>query len=710
MNVFAPPQRPSRKTLVLSLLGLAAFLAVEALLLRHYIRTDARPPSWEQATQLQLALDYREAPAAGLGGFLTMKPKPGMPPYPPAYPWLLSGSAEPARAALWFNWAYMALLAVSLFAISWRFLPDARALAATLAFCASPGLQDLLTSRLVDLSLVALVAAGYWALLEADGFTVWLPSILFGVVFAAGMLHKWSYLAFMVPAYVIFFRALGDRRARLPLLAATALSAALFLPWYWSHLTLLPAWLARSWAAGGPSFWKGGAWAEYLIQANGALGPLLWALGFISLLAPQYARRRENAWMIAYWVVFSYVIWTVVPDRQIRFLLPGLAPLGLAMAATWPPAVSWTVTAFQLLCALNFFFGFVGPLKLATPLVPMTFLENHPPLKADWKIEDILRRVETARDPSRPITAVAFVADDESFNAPAFRWMQRRLRLPHTQLRGVNKRLCELSEFLLLKSGKPAPGGKAEALEKAAKAVMDPDGWFQNSYQIVQNWSLPDGTTAELYRQRSMRRRPAGGRKLSYMFFEAGKTQVRGLNLDMGAWDPRNSAFPLVMLSADRVDSQGLSLRGVTADLENFSFVPLYEGGLGDYAWDDIRLMRLDRVVVRSLQVDAADVKKYVEKRVPGLQLGGLTLDGTVKASGVWKGRPVAVEASLELDREARRLRLRVLSASYMGISIPPAFFAPIRALDLSLAATPERPFDVELPGLTIRGDRLTVP
>jgi len=710
MNEFAPPQRPSRKTLVLSLIGLAAFLAVEALLLRHYIRVDTRPPSWEQSTQMQIALDYHEAPATG---FYASVPKPGLPPYPPAYHWLLRGAydtKDPAHAALWVNWAYMAILALSLFAISWRFLPDARALAATLAFCAAPGLQDLLTTQLLDLSIVALVSAGYWALLECDGFTLWLPSLAFGLLYALGMLHKWSYVTYMLPAYIIAGRALGDRRARGKVLAAAVVSGALFLPWYWAHLTLIPAWLARGWAQGGEPFWQGGAWASYLVQSCGELGPLLWALGFISLLAPQYARRRENSWILAYWVVFSYVTWTVIPDRQIRFLFPGLVPLGLAMAATWPPALTWSVTAIQLVCALNFFFGLAGPLQLQTPLVPMTFLENRPPMRADWKIPEILARIEAARDASRPITSVALVANDEYFNAATFHWMQGRLNLPHTQLRGVNARLCELSEFLLLKQGRLGPEGKIAGLAAAAKAVGDPDGWFQNSYEAVDRWPLPDGSTALLYRQRRGRAKPPGGRRLAYLFFEAGKTQVRNLNIDLGDWDRGASAWPTVMLSADRIQNSGLTVRGVTADLENFSFAPLYEGGLGDYDWNDLRLMRLDRAVVRSFQVDAADLKAYVEKRVPGLSLGVLTLDGTIKASGSWNGRPVAAEAALELDRAGHRLTLRVLSASYMGFNIPPAFFLPIQELGLSLAPTPERPFFIDLPGLTLRGDRLTVP
>jgi hypothetical protein len=709
MNEFELPLRPSRKTLVLSLIGLAAFLAAEALLLRHYIRVDTRPPSWEQAVELQSVLEDHESPAGGGAAAVD----PAKPLIPPAYRWLMNeafDAKDPAHAGLWINWGYMAVLALSLFAISWRFLPDSRALAATLALCAAPGLQDLLTTPIVDLSLVALVTAGYWALLESDGFTYWLPSVAFGVLHAVGMLHKWSYMSYMLPAYLIAARALGDRNARLKVLAAAAASGALFLPWYSAHLTALPAALARSWAEGGGPLWRDGGWANAFAATIGETGPLLWILGLISLLAPQYTRRRENGWVLAYWVAFSCAAWAFMPDRQMRCFIPALVPLGLAMAATWPKNLTWSVTVVQLVCALNFFYGIAGPVQIPTPFVPLTFLQNRPPAREDWKIADILARIESARDKSRDFTPVAFVANDEEFNPATFRWTQSRLKLPHALFRGVNKRLSELSEFLLLKQGRLGPEDRIGDLAEAAKALNAPESWFPNAYEQADKWPLPDGSTAVLYRQRGGRAKPASDRRLAYAYLEAGKILVHGMNIDLGAWDQGASVWPTVMLSADRVDADGVTVRGIAADLVNFSIFPLYEGGRGDYAWNDMRLMRLDRVIVRSAQIDAAEIKKYAEKRMPWMTLTSLTLDGTLKASGSWNGRPVALEASIEVDRPGRRLHLRVISASYMGMAIPPVLFGPVKELDYSLAPTPERPFFLDVSGVTLRNDRITIP
>lgn len=714
MNALASRRLPGR-TLTLCLLGLVAFLALEALLLRHYVRVDTRPPAWDQATHLEIALDYREAMAAGRWGDLWyLPPKPGMPPFPPAYQLLLSrayGSADPAHAALWANWLYLALLAASLFGLCWRFLPDSRALAATLAFCAAPGLQDLLTTPLVDLSVVAWAAAGYWALLASEGFTAWVPALLFGVLHAAGMMHKWSYFSYMLPAYLVAARAFGDRRSWRQVLAAALLSAALSAPWYWAHLAILPARLVQASSDFAVPFWKGRAWAEYLVQGGGSLGPPLLALGLIALPLARYDRRNHQAWVIALWAASSYAFWMVVPNRQIRFLLPGLAPLALAAAGAWPRALTWLLAIVQLAGAVNFFLGVVGPLRVATPLAPLVFLENAPPRREDWKIEEILRRVEADRDPTRAITNVTLIANDARFNGPTFHWAQRRLGLPHVRMRGVNKRLCELSEFVLLKTGRLGPATVIGGLPEAARVVAEPRGWFQTAYAEDARWPLPDGGAAVLYRQRRGRARPLARARLGYMVFRVGHVEADGLRADFGPWDAARSAWGRARLSAERLDARGLSVRDVSAELENFSLVPVYDGGgSGDYGWSDVRVMRLDRVVVGGLRVDAADLKVFLEKRVPGLTIARLTLDGTIKTEGRWRGRPVSAEAALDLDRAARRLRVRVLSASVLDVPIPPALFRPIKELNLSLDPNPETPFAIDLPGLTVKGGRLTVP
>lgn len=708
-----PPQAPHRKALVLSVLGLVLFLAAEALLLRSYNRTDTRPPSWDQSIHMEIALDYREALRDGrLSDAWYLAPKPGMPPFPPAYHLLLSrayASADPAHAALWVNWFYLALLSISIFGIAWRFRPDETALAAVVVFVASPAIQDLLTTQLVDLPVVALAAAAYWALLASEEFSLWIPALFFGVLHAAGMLHKWSFFSYMLPAYWLALSSLREKRSTLIMLSAAALSAALSAPWYMAHIALLPSRLVQASSDFAISPWSPGAWMVYFKQASNSFGPVVWLLGVAALIAPQFKRRREQSWVLIAWVAAAYVFWTIVPNRQLRFLMPGLVPIGVALAATWPRAVTWSTVALQLLCMVNFYGGWIGPVKLSLPLYALEFFENRPPAREDWKTEEILRKIEASRDPSSPISNVTLVANDTYFNAPTFHWMQRRLGLEHVRMRGVNRRLCELSDFVLLKDPKVGPGSVISGLPEASAEIRDPNGWFGQAYEEIARWPLPDSNNAILYRQRRGVKRPYDGKFLVYQHYTVGKVVISDLRADFGPWNAPKSVYESMKLSVGRIDVRGLVLSGTNIELFGAGFMPIRKKGREE-EWTDVRLLRLDRVRINALEIGADQLKTFLTQRVKGLVVDELVLDKTVRIAGTFNGKAVSAEAGLKLLDTPRRLKIDLMAVKLAGISVPLSTFREIKELTVSLQPNPETPFAIEMPGLTIAGGRLTIP
>jgi len=709
----APTSSSNRKALVLSLLGLALFLAAEALLLRSYIRTDTRPPSWDQAIHMEIALDYREALKNGrISDAWYLAPKPGMPPFPPAYHLFLMrayGSDNPANAALWVNWFYLALLSVSIFGIAWRFRPDETALAAVVLFAASPAVQELLTTQLVDLPMAALAAAAYWALLSSDEFMRWLPALAFGVLHAAGMLHKWSFFSYMLPAYWVALTAFRDKRSAFIMLLAAALSAALLVPWYAAHIALLPSRLVQASSDFAVSPWSFAAWTVYFKQASSSIGPIAWLLGTIGLLAPQYKRNREQGWVLLAWFVASYVFWTIVPNRQLRFVLPGLVPIGVALCSTWPKPVAWGTAALQLAAMLNFYGGWVGPVKLDLPFYSFEFFENRPARKEDWKIEEILRRIETERDPATPISNVTLVANDTYFNAPTFHWMQRRLGLAHARMRGVNRRLSELSDFVLVKEPKVGPDGVISGLPEAAAETREPGGWFGKAYEEIARWPLPDANSAILYRQRRGLKKPYDGKFLVYQHYTAGKVVIKDLKATFGAWNPEKSVFRTMGITVGRLEVRGLVIEGADVELINVGFMPILKKGRED-DWVDIRLQRLERLRIQSLDVGAEELKAFLSQRVKGLIVDEVTLDKTVRVTGTFNGKPASAEAGLQLLDQPRRLKIDIMSVRLAGISVPLSMFREIKELTIPLYPNPETPFAIELPGLTIAGGRLTIP
>ncbi len=698
------------RVLALSLAGLALFLAWQALDLRRTIQSETRPPAWDQAIHLEIALDYKEALKAGrLSDAYHLAPKPGMPPFPPAYHLgLLAalGGEDPAGAALWLNWFYLAVLCVCLFGLAWHFRPDESALLATVIFACTPAVSDLLHTQLIDLSLVAWATALYWALIRSDLFRAWAASLAVGALFAVGMLHKWSFFSYLFPMYYYWLKALSDPKRRLPALAAAALGLGAAAPWYWSHLPIMLPRLFQASADFAVPFWKGGAFFNYFWECAAQLGPAFWLLSFIGLLVPQYKREGHRGVVLALWVLTAYVFWAVVPNRQMRFLLPGLPALAVAGLGAWPNAVLWLLAGFQAFTAANYTAGWVSRLVVPTPFHDLVFLPSDPPMRQDWRIADILKEAERRADPEEPVANVVLVANDTRFNGPNFVWTAKLLKLPKVRMRGVNKRLCELAQFVVLKTDKLGPKGVTEGLPEAAKLISDPDSWFARGYERAESWPLPDGSSAVLYQRKRPAAPPFKGRRLAYEYLDAGAFSAARLKLEFGDWDAARSAWRTVRLTAAELNLRGMKVEDLAVELEDALFIPLLDY---DGSWKDVRLLKLGRLRIVSARVSAEAFAGFLRERAKGLMVEALEVDGSLRVRGTLHGLRVGAEATAQLLDSPRRLRVELLGAKLGVTALPRWLWRRFQGYTLPLEPNPETPFFIELPGLTLK-DGISIP
>lgn len=704
--------RPNRKVLALSLLGLCAFLAWQALAIRSYVKIDTRPPAWDQAVHLEIALDYRHALAQGRWQDIAhLAPKPGMPPFPPLYHLALAklyDPAQPASSALWLNWFYLAALAICLFGISYYFRPDGTALLAAVIFCCAPAVQELVYTQLIDLSVVACSAAAFWVLLLSEEFRSWAFSLAFGALFAVGMMHKWSFFSYMLPAYFLWFKALGDRRSRWQAAAAAAVALAGFGPWYAVHLAVLVPRLVGAASDAAVPVWQGGAFFTYLFQMGDGLGPALWVLGLIGLLTAHYRRRSERGWLVVAWVVGSYVFWAVVPNRQLRFLLPGLPGLAVVCAAAWPDALLWAVAAFQVVTALNFTAGWIAPVSVSLPMASVTLFPSQPPRAQDWQIDSILADAAKRAPPAQPVDNLTLVANAPRFNGPTFTYELKRLGLPGLHIRGVNKRLCEFSEFVVLKGGSLGPPSVIGGLPEAAAAIQEKGGWFSKGYENVGSFELPDGSSATLFQRRHLTAPPFRSRKTRYQFYDNGSLQAQDLRVDLGPWDPASGTYPLARIAAGQLKLRGLKVDHAAVELEGLSLVSAAKPPAAE--WDDVRLLKLKRLKVDSLSVDAADLKNLLEHRVHGLTVQSLRVDQTLKVQALYGTLSLTLELRPELQAQPAALLLHLVDARVGVTPLPSMLTSAFQTIPVSFEPNPETPFEIELSSLTLRDNRITVP
>lgn len=706
----AVPTDPLRRIIVFSLIGLALFLAWQALAMRSYIAKDTRPPAWDQAIHLDIAFDYQQALSQGRwSDALHLRPKPGMPPFPPLYHLFLMqiyDSASPPAKALWVNWFYLVLLSVALFGLAFHFRPDWTALPCTLLFLCAPGMQELYYTQLIDISLVAFATACYWALVRSEEFRDWAWSLGFGVLFAAGMLHKWSFFSYMIPAYVVALKAVDDRKRRWQALAAAGVALVLFVPWYWTHFAVLVPRLFQATSDFAVPVWRGGAFFTYFLEMSESLGPLFWILSFIGILVPQFQRAGGRGWLLTVWFLSSYVFWAIVPNRQMRFLMPGLPALAVAGMGAWPQMLIYGVAALQLFTAANYPNGWITRIGIPVPFKDMVFFVNDPAATEDWKLDAILTTAQKLHRPAdHPVANITLVANHPRFNGPNFVWTSKRLKLPDVKMRGVNSRLCELSEFVLLKTGSLGPPGVISQLPEAAKLIGNARGWFMQGYESVGTWPLPDGSSAVLYQQKRLVRPPLPLSHYDFQYYESGQFTATDMKLELGTWDPVAAAYKSASLSGREAKLRGLELGTVRVEMEGLTFIPIADAGIG---WQDMRILRMSKLRIASASLDSEAVRAYIQSRIKGLTLSVLDLGKTVKAEGKFKAFALSAEVAVALSSDV--LHVNLLRAKLGPFIAPPSLLHGFDSFSLPLTPTTELPFRLELPGLTLANGRVSVP
>ncbi|MBI3549815.1 MAG: glycosyltransferase family 39 protein [Elusimicrobia bacterium] len=702
-------------SLAVGLAGLAAFLLWQAWLLHGFTRRDTRPPAWDQAIHLEIAYDYRAALAGrNWGDLWHLRPKPGMPPFPPMYHWgiivaqgVLGSGSDPkaaADAALWLNWVYLALLCGCIFGLAWEFLGDESALAAAVAFGCAPNVQWLLRNQLIDLPLAALAAAVYWAYIRSDGLRLWPGTVACALACAAGFLHKWSFFSYLFPLVLAVISYRGDLERRKKALAALAIVAALAAPWYVANLPPLFPRLFQASADFAIPFWRGGAFFTYFVASMEELGLGLFLLGWIGMLTIRLKRKAAWTWLLPEWVILSYLFWTIVPNRQFRFLLPGLPALAILACGPFPRPLIWGMAALQVFGALNYATGWIKPVALPTPVLSASFLSSEPPAPEDWKLVEIVREAAARKPADAAFANVTLIANDTRFNGPTFNWIVKRTGVP-VKIRGVNSRLCEFSQFVLLKKGSLGPGSVIGGLPEAAALVDAKGGWFDRAYAEAKRWPLPDGNEAVLYEQRKPAKPPIPPGRRQLPAFVSGAFEASDLYVEFGPWDAGTSTYDWIRLSAASARLRGLALSDLRAELRRARLVQVKEGD----ALGDVRLLKLGTLRLSSATIAAADLGRFAEERARGLKVESVQLDGNAVLRGAYKGIPLAAGVSAGLTNAPRGLYVGVSKAELSLLSVPAFLLARISPFLLSFDPTPEMPFTIEVPSVSMKEGRLKI-
>lgn len=688
-----------RKRFLWTCAALAAFAAWQAWTLRAYIAADTRPPAWDEANHLEVAWKYFHAASAGRWSDIwRYTPNAAIPPFPPLYHLGLSFSylfSNPAGTALWVNWFYLVLLSASIYSLTRKYWRADTAAGAVVIFICAPTVQELFRTQLIDLPLTAVVAAAYWALLHSDEFQRWSGSLWFGLAFAAGMLHKWSFFSYLFPAYWLIFAALRSRDRRPKALAAVGIGLGLSLPWYLIRTPLVLIRLTQASSDFVVPFWKGAAFFHYLSGMPSALGLPFCVLAGFSVWELR-SDRRPLIRLLLLWILSSYVFWALLPNRQMRYLLPGLTGLAVLIAAACPRPLILGLAAWQAFASL------IWPGAI--------------PAAEDWKISKVLETVASERKPG--LTAVAIIADTSYFNKLNFLWQADVSGIKNIEFRGVKDVPWELSEFVVFKKGDLAHSTVIENFHDAETAILRQNGWFSRAFEEHAHWPLPDGSAAVLYRRKRPVAAPFRERHLRLPLYFSSLAAVPEAELTFGAWNSGKGAYDHVSVRAREARLKGVLISNLHFELTGAVLVPDADDGKRG-----ARLVQIRRVEILSAVLTQKAIAELM-KRAP-LRIDALTLDGTARLEARIKGIPISVEVAPKSDAPGQACTAELLSVRLAGLPLPPHALlryganGPLLNLETAGDQTTLRtifglsrtlPFPVKLSGCSARDGRLSIP
>ena len=505
-----------------------AWLAL-ALALAVWLAMDRRPPEWDYANHLERAVLCAQDVARG--DWLAIIERSSF--YPPivscAAGLLYRVAPSDVAAAQAVILLFLGLGMAATYLLGRELGGSTAGVAAAWIFGSAPFVLYTALRFQLDLPLAAMVALGLWTLARTDGFTRTGASLLAGVAFAAGMLVKPPFAAYLLGPVVWLLARERSWTAVRNFGLAVVVAAALGLPWYGPRLLGLPLQIANrsvknAAIEGKPETFTASALAFYPTWLTPQLGLLAVAL-LLAGLAVAVVRRRGFA-IVAFLVPF--VLFTLVRNKDLRYTLP-LLPVAAVLGgmAAGAAAALGTRARMAVLAVL----ALVGAMQLGAtawgtppafrlPGLDVPSLLVSTPTSENWRQREILRAITTDSG-GRPAT-VSVVPNHHFFSVSNFRYYALRDGLPLRFTRAWDGEPVGI-EYVVLKTDAIGPAWTAEKIRRTtAQFAREPA--LARVYPVVGDFQLPDGSTGSL----RVRRIPEGVSATPERLAQALETAIRG--------------------------------------------------------------------------------------------------------------------------------------------------------------------------------------
>jgi 4-amino-4-deoxy-L-arabinose transferase-like glycosyltransferase len=357
---------------------------------------DARPLSWDPAAHLRIAFGYWSAFVSGSDRvWLDLLSVESF--YPPFYHLsllpVLAGLGFSADNAVMVNSFYMAVIILSTYGIGQRLYGRSTGLLAAFLISCYPFLAYISRQLSIGTALTAAVALSYYLFLCSENFENRKFSFWFSCSFAVGLLVKWTFIFYLLPAIIIgLFHTESDRPRKvlkkmsyylgmifalmvLPLvififgkgrevvlilecalvfalvrffpavnisakkiiniLTLTFVSLLVCFPWYAHNLAKMSRGISKFGLPDiimkGAMEWDLPIWGYYLEAAGRQMGMPLLLLFVVGFIVFLFNRKNFN-WLLFGWIVLPFLVFTFINNKGVRYTMPCLTAVSVVSA------------------------------------------------------------------------------------------------------------------------------------------------------------------------------------------------------------------------------------------------------------------------------------------------------------------------------------------------------------------------------------------
>ncbi|MBU06089.1 MAG: hypothetical protein CL877_09110 [Dehalococcoidales bacterium] len=531
---------------------------------------DKVPPTWDPSRHFYIALSYWHALDFNAENWWlnVLNVEPFYPPlyHLSLLPFfaLFGFSGDSAVLA---NSLYMFVIILSTYGIGAHLYDQRTGLLAAFLVSCYPILTYMSRMCMTDVMLTAGITLAYYFFLKSENFEDRNYTFFFSLTLAASLLVKWTCLVLILPPLILglwgsesvefkkrlvqfayyagmiialivfpFFLFLLDEGRWIFLTLELALVAFLVkrfkdvdlscqkvtnlvtmtgvcllicFPWYSHHLVnILKGLSLAGWRAarvGQVTTFGVDQWLHYIHLLKSDVSTLFFVL-FVIALAVSLVFRKYFRPVLFWWVVGSYILLTLLPGRDARYIMPVLPAMAI-VSSVFICQIGTSGIRRMLIGAtvvyglvLFIFSGFVPASKIS----PMfhRFLSFHAvPNQTIWPIERVMDDIVAESRPAQgKYLTVRTLTNAAYFQRGLFRNDALLRDLPIV-MKSVKRNVGELTDFFITKedAGSGAAYWQKDINPKKKKLLEDPA--LRRTFPLFKKYLLPDGTYGMVFKR-----------------------------------------------------------------------------------------------------------------------------------------------------------------------------------------------------------------